>query len=74
MDDNWLRWILGGVATMTLGWLRHLHVNQKEFVTRDVLDRHLDAMREDNREMHRENRDTLNRIHERVDSLWQRGR
>jgi Tfp pilus assembly protein PilO len=47
-----------------------LVTSQKDFVSRSELKAELKDMREERRQMHTENQDTLKRIHERVDALW----
>lgn len=44
-----------------------------KFLTKDEFTNTISVWRDERREMHEENRNTLRRIHERVDSLWERG-
>lgn len=69
-------WLLGALVTL-LTWLGkglHSRVTRLErgSITRPEFKTALDEFRQERREMHAENRETLSRIHERVDQLWER--
>lgn len=72
MNDDWLKWV-AGVAVILFGWIgKRLHDRVDRCVTREELSDAIKEMRQERRDMHTENRDTLNRIHSRVDDLWGR--
>lgn len=65
--------ILLWIARREIDRIDRLERKQQEFVTRKEFDQKLNQWSEERRQMHLENKDTLRRIHERVDALWERG-
>ena len=86
---DWLHTIQGVLVTL-LGWMGirihrkqdHLEARMtaheillpEHYVKRDEFKNVIEAFRTERKEMHAENKETLERIHERVDELWQRDR
>lgn len=85
LDDpkTWFSSVLS-VLSIILGWLWVRIIRQHDqhgakiqklertCVTRAELAEYMAATREERMKMHEENRETMNRIHERVDQLWSR--
>lgn len=76
MNEHWFQ-LAVGVVVMVFGWLGkrltdHVDDLRKTSVTREELSNLVSDMRVERQSMHSENRETLNRIHERVDDLWGR--
>jgi hypothetical protein len=84
--DDPKTWLSGAVSMLSLilGWLWVRIVNQHDkhsakisaleqnCVTRAELASYMALTREERLAMHEENRETMQRIHERVDQLWER--
>lgn len=84
--DDSKTWLSGAVSMLSLllGWIWVRVIRQHDqhgakiqklertCVTRDELAKYMEANRQDRLLMHEENRETLDRIHERVDQLWER--
>jgi hypothetical protein len=74
LDDtkSVLLFLMGAVMTL-FGWIGKRALNRlDECVTRDELTKTLSQMREDRLQMHRENREELRYIRERVDGIADR--
>lgn len=79
-------WLSAAVSALSviLGWLWVRIIRQHDAhgakiqklertcVTRDELIKYMNATREERWKMHEENQETMNRIHARVDQLWER--
>jgi hypothetical protein len=62
--------VVGAFVTL-LAWLgKRLHSRVDGTVSRNEFNETLNEFRAERLRMHDENRETLNRIHERVDDLW----
>ena len=62
--------VLGALVSV-LAWLgKRLHHRVDQTISREEFNDILKEMREDRARMHDENRETLSRIHDRVDDLW----
>ena len=71
-DNHWFEYLLG-VLMAVLGWLgKRLHDKVERSVSRAEFRTALEEFRKERREMHKENKGTLDRIHQRVDQLWER--
>lgn len=79
-------WLSGTISALVviLGWVWSRMVRQHDrygskiqlleqnSVTREELERYMEANRQDRLLMHEENQEMLQRIHTRVDQLWER--
>lgn len=79
---------MSGILITILGWLgirvhskqdklearlnKHEVLLPDQYVKRDEFKTVIESFTRERREMHAENKETLERIHERVDDLWQR--
>lgn len=70
-DHNWFEWLLGGIVAILGFFGKRLQDKVDNSVTREELTEMLDDFRAERREMHDQNRQTLDRIHTRVDQLYQ---
>lgn len=75
-EPNWMQ-MLTGACVMLFGWIgKRLHSRQdafeREYLQRREFTEAIQQMREERRDMHQEIQAKLDRIHERVDQLWDR--
>lgn len=73
MSENgseWVQWVLGGFVGV-LTWLgKVVHTKANNAVSRAEFTEALRQWQEERRTMHAENKETLARIHDRVDELY----
>ena len=74
---SWLAAALSGVllwiGKREVKRIDNLETAVGQCVRKEDFENTLSRWQEERRQMHDENRETLGRIHERVDSLWERG-
>ena len=73
-QPNWLTYILGLMMAL-LAWIGKVGWNrigkiEDEYVSRDDFKYYMDQVREDRINMHKENVEKLDRIHDRIDGLY----
>lgn len=71
-----LVWIIG-ILMAVLGFFVKRQIDRQDQLesracTREELQKCISDMRDERAVMHEENRDSLDRIHERVDKIWER--
>lgn len=69
-NNEWFQWVLGGFMAL-LVWLgKNVHRKASAAVSRTELREYVKEWQDERRSMHAENKETLARIHERVDELY----
>jgi hypothetical protein len=76
-DTKAIVWWLFGALTAVFTWFlrrqdRRIEKLEAQYVTREELDRNMTQMRQDRLRMHDENRESLQYIRERVDTIIDR--
>lgn len=68
--NDWFDWILG-VLMALLMWLGKItHKKASESVSREELRATFKELQDERRQMHVENKETLSRIHDRIDEVY----
>jgi hypothetical protein len=69
-DGNWGQWVLG-ILMAVLAWLgKIIHTKANNAVSRVELKEAMDEWQDERRSMHAENKETLARIHARIDEVY----
>jgi hypothetical protein len=70
MSNEWVDYVLAGFIGV-IAWLGKLtHTKANNAVSRTELKEALDELQNERRMMHAENKDTLTRIHDRIDEVY----
>lgn len=69
-DSDWFQWLLGGFVAV-LAWLgKIVHTKASNAVSRVELKEAMAEFQAERRTMHAENKETLARIHDRIDEVY----
>lgn len=69
-ENDWFQWVLGGFVAM-LAWLgKIVHTKANNAVSRKELKEVMTDFQSERRTMHAENKETLARIHDRIDEVY----